>query len=1145
MSLKQHITIKANYTRSINVERHSSSIDNIKAYLPTSRSISTLERVAETFVEQDTPRAWSLVGPYGSGKSAFAVYLTALLSAPSSEISLTATSSLANESQTLASKYQAETAGSSGYLPVLISGSSEPLAQRIIQALINTARELWSTQKGKKPAIFESLNRALESKISTASEIVKLILELQNALANLPTNQPKGILLVIDELGKFLEYESRHEGSTDIFILQSLAEHAAQHHTTRLLLLVMLHKSFENYAKGLTEQAKNQWAAVQGRFEEIPFIENTEQVLKVVGLAIHHSKSVTESTSLKKRLSKIAYCFFTEKALPQDLSENHALEVFENCYPLHPASAMLLPALCQKVAQNERTLFSYLGSSELFGFKNMLEQLEHIGDFVYPHHIYDYFISNQSAVLGDFQVQRRWVEAVSALERLGDAPRNTVELLKTIGILNILGARGGFKPSRDILQTCFASDDEFQESLNHLTSQSIITYRRFNNEYRVWQGSDFDLNEALQEELEKLPDFSLAEELSATSPLNPIVARRYLIQNGTMRYFTPCFADHTNINRVISKKNKAEPRVIFYLAESNSDKHRFEVELKNKFHPLDIVTQADSAALLYALTKEIKALIKIQARAEINNDPIATKELKENILATTQKQKELLNDLLYNPQDSNWYRSGKRLSVTSRRDVQIRLSEALEEVFSETPKVFNELINREKPSSQAASGRNKLMKAMVFHSEKADLGIEKYPPEKAIYRSVLKELDLHQPEKNSHNWCIEAPTKGSYQSTWNKISEFLDGTEKKAKSFVDLNDVLSNPPFGIKSGLLPVFYLHAYLVYKEDIALYEEGKYQAHMTEEHVERFVKRPDLFTFQLYRIEGINSSLMKAYNHALFDEKTYAYKAKIVALAQPLVKFSEELPKFTRSTRTALLTKQSKQVRDAFNMAKSPEKLMFTDLPKALGAFDEDNQEEVNTHNFSDKLRASLKELKYCYSNMLKEQQDNIAKLLHSDEEEDLSIIRQQITTRYKPLLTYAQGAGNTPGFIQYLIDKKLNDEAWLENILMYLTKVHPKNWRDQEIAIAEAKLADFSRKLREIESLNYETQDHNNHKGDFDVILLRSITRSSGPKERRITISHSQSKEIKEQLNKLEIFLSKIDNEETRLAVIASLVDKSLS
>ena len=81
MSLADRIKVKTRYTRSTNVERDSGSVATVAAYHPTTRGISLLEDVAAALGKDSQPRAWSLIGPYGSGKSTFGVFLHALLGA--------------------------------------------------------------------------------------------------------------------------------------------------------------------------------------------------------------------------------------------------------------------------------------------------------------------------------------------------------------------------------------------------------------------------------------------------------------------------------------------------------------------------------------------------------------------------------------------------------------------------------------------------------------------------------------------------------------------------------------------------------------------------------------------------------------------------------------------------------------------------------------------------------------------------------------------------------------------------------------------------------------------------------------------------------------------------------------------------------
>ncbi|MCY4328486.1 MAG: hypothetical protein OXC48_00135 [Endozoicomonadaceae bacterium] len=568
MSLKHKIHVNAHYTRSVNLERDASSVDVISAYIPTSRALKLFKRVADSFYQQTMPRAWSLIGPYGSGKSSCSVFLSQLLSSPKLQATQIALEKLKETAPDIAKQFERETKKSSGYLQVLITGSPEPLWKKIVQGLSDAA-ENFLNNAGKFKVIRDLKELAMQ-KTSSIPDLLQQVEALQKTLAS---KNCKGICFVIDELGKFLEFEARHYGANDIYLLQSLAEHACKPSECNLFLFVLLHQSFEQYAKGLGESLKNEWSKVQGRFEDIPFLESAEQVLRIVGSAFSHKLTPKEKAGITEQIKTITQTMGECSALPGVIDEAQATKLFYSCYPLHPVSAILLPILCQKIAQNERTLFSYLGSREEFGLQNMIERMNTLNDLVCPHHIYDYFITNQPAALGDYTTHRRWAEVVTAIDRLGDAPDEQIRLLKTIGLLNIIGAKGGLKPSKQLLETCGKSKRAVANSLKALIDKSIITFRRFSGEYRVWQGSDFDLEEALQQSLDAIGQFSLATELNHINAFMPVVARRYTIKSGALRYFIPEFVDAQTYK--LSPAKSVNPRIIFFLAMTQDDEKIF------------------------------------------------------------------------------------------------------------------------------------------------------------------------------------------------------------------------------------------------------------------------------------------------------------------------------------------------------------------------------------------------------------------------------------------------------------------------------------------------------------------------------------------------------------------------------------------
>lgn len=1141
MSMKDVIAVNTHYTRSVNLERDAQSVDVIKAYIPTSRALRTFSRITASFHSEQAPRAWSLVGPYGSGKSSFSVFMSQLCSNNAEPATKEAQKILKAVEPDLAKAFAKQVKGNNGYLKVLVTGSPEPMAKRIVQALADAAESYWASLEGvRKDQIIKKLSDAAQQDDLKSSDILKLIKALQEKLQ--PTGC-KGILLVIDELGKFLEYEARHYGANDIYLLQSLAEHACEGNEVNLMLFVLLHQSFEQYAKGLGESLKNEWSKVQGRFEEVPFLESAEQVLRVVSAAFQHNLDVKQQKLLTNYVEKAVNVLIEQEALPGAMTIEEANTLFTGCYPLHPMSAVLLPLLCQKVAQNERTLFSYLGSHEEFGLQDMLGRLESVEDTILPHHIFDYFITNQPAVMGDYITHRRWAEVVTAIERLGDSNVEEVALLKTIGILNIIGSKGGFKASKSLLSICFKNNYVFNKAAKTLKEKSVVNYRRFNSEYRVWQGSDFDLEAALQEETNNIGNFSLAEELNREADMQPIVARRYTIENGTLRYFVPMFVDAQTYKKEPVQDDHA--RIIFYLATGQDDEKAFRKTISKHFSGLDLTVLCLSGSQLREAVAETLALKRLRNSCqELNSDPVAKREFEDRLTAADQAQEKLLQNLTDQPVESEWWHSGEQQVIANKRALQVTLSTVLSSVYDQAPKIFNELINRDRPSSQAVAARNKLMYAMLNQEGVGDLAIEKFPPEKAIYRAVLRETDIHREEVLNELRFLEPVGEGADAANisplWKRIDKFLDSTEQQAKSFAEMNQELMAPPYGVKAGLLPIFYMAVYMAYRHELAFYQNNRYLPAFDEELLDRFVKRPDEFTIQRFRIAGMNAEIYEQYQKALFSDTK---QRSVVQLIKPLARFVGDLPKFSRKTVMGL-SQEAIKLRKAFETSHSPEKLLFNELPTILG-FDVEANE--NMQDFPERLQGCIRELKNVYPQMLQAQQNLLSEAFTVPKKLDLKGLRKHFAW-YKTLESYTIEKDGLKAFINRLASGKGSDTEWLEGVLSFLGQLPTTQWTDSTFTAAEYKLSEFSKRILELQSLYIAHESHHKKNNeDVDVFMLRSMKLGGIPVEKVVTVDSKKHRAIQGVKEKLREVLEHegLTDAALKTAVLAEFVEEYLT
>lgn len=1123
--MEQQISVDTHYTRSINLERDTNSTDVLQAYIPTTRALLMLEKVAQTFAKKTCPRSWSLVGSYGSGKSSFANFLSHLLAGDDDNRTVS-NAVLTKANAELSQKIQAVQT-QKGHLIILLTGSPESLIQSLVQAMCQASETFF----GQSHPMTQTLFSAMKNK-HTARDIMAFLKQLQTAVIQ---EKGAGILLIIDELGKFLEYEARHSSSNDIYLLQSIAEFAAQESEANLLFLVLMHQGFEQYAKGFGESLRNEWQKIQGRFESVSFLESAEQTLRIIASAFQNKLSENDAQLVQQKAEDIAIVLDDQNALPKGLDIDTASELFAKCYPLHPLALLILPVLCQKVAQNERTLFSYLGSVEAHGFKDSLQQVKSVGEWILPCEIFDYFIQNQPLATLDHVTNRRWIEVVSALERLGDCEIDHQKLLKTVGLFNIIGSQSGFKASKELLELCLSNVAQVENSLEFLTQKSLLQFRRYNSEYRIWEGSDFDLESALEEELQRAGHESLAEILNKRKTLLPVVARKYSIDKATLRYFQPIYADSTT--NLLALENMTSPQLVFGLTKNVEQLNALQGWIKENYSELNIyVLQNQNTEHLTKIISEVMALERIERENQaLNSDPVAQREFKNRLSYVKSEEARLLHDFLDHPENYRWFHNGKLLKIKNRRALQNALSQAFDAIYPDTPIIKNELINRDKPSAQATGARNRLVSLLLTKSDCEDLGIEadKFPPEKAIYRALFKETGIHQFHNGS--WQFQVPLRNDQYNlhpVWQKITDIIQAKNRCLVS--EIYEQLAKPPFGIKAGVLPLLFVAYYLVNHRRLAIYESDVFCPIMQPEHFEILIKRPELFSVEAFAMRGIQAQLFNQYLETFIGK--IADKSTLLDIMKPLAKFIASLNAYTLHKKD--FPPQTLAVLNAFHKTQRPTELLFTLLPQACGfePFTQEDFESQPPKAFLDVLVEQFKLLQQAYPVLLHDLKNAICQSLELSESLDVSQCRQSVK-RFSGLEKYTKDEIGLKAFILRLQSSATTDEAWLESIGALLGKVPPSKWKSDNQIMAFQQLELLSNRLLELNDLNGQIEKE----GNENAVMVRWISQAQGENSKVVFVDAKTQEMANQLLVEMNQKLAGVDNN-AKLVMIAKLLEQ---
>ena len=1155
-----HVTSR--FHRSVHLERDFYTENALDGYVLTVTAREILQRVITALKNESTSKAWSLTGPYGSGKSAFALFTAKLLGDSKSSTTQGAANLLKHGDKSLWHQFiSLDLHKDRKFCSVLISGERSPITLALLRGLERGLTTFSDSRVGGSAihrASFRPLFLDIQKRLDAAengifphaSEITGLF---ESATYQIGETSGTGLLLVVDELGKFLEYAAQNPAHGDLFVLQSLAEFAARSDQTPLLMLTILHQAFERYAQRLATSQREEWAKVQGRFEDVAFVEPTEQVLRLIGNAIEEKLTIE-----KPNLSVVVDL----ELKPRQLDTNEFISLLESCLPLHPTVALIVSSLFRRLAQNERSLFALLNSSEPHGLQDFLANQTYDGR-VLPtftlSNLYDYTHTALGSSLYTSREGAKWAEIESAIERLPDPSPMTVKLIKTIGLLSIVGEGSvNLKASKALLR--YALDDgmdtfqnevdepvalnpdtvgveSFESALAILEQRSIAIYRRYNDTYALWEGSDIDIESRLREAAAHLdPNLRLPTALSALVQPQPLIARRHLFVTGTLRYFTVRYTDLEEFDTDLLPSDDTDGLVLYTLPASELEAEQLaekatEALVADREDVLIAIPQ--STGFLHDAVLELWCLGWVEENTpELAGDATARRELRSR---RTEAEREISDQLtslfsgnIASPQigvgptpngkgDTGgclWYHNGQQTQIASRRGLNAYLSTICDAVYHVTPILRNELINRQQISSQAASARKKLIAGMLDSQHLEKLGIDGYPPEMSIYLSLLFDTGIHR--HVSGVWGFHPPhtdDKNRFSPTWSEIEKFLDECEERRQSVDKLYKQLEQPPFGLRSGPMPILFCAVLLHYESEIALYEDGSFVANISMPVFERLIRSPEKFEIKRFRMEGIRAEVFEQFTGMISKPVSVMGKPpNLLVIVRPIISFIHKLPRYTMLTQE--LSDAAIALRKAITDAGEPDALLFEQLPQALGfdAFGPLTETDSKTVDaFFNSLRGALSELNRAYDDLLSFIEEMLVSAFSLQSKDDSP--HTELIKRAQPLLNWTIDT-KLKVFLIRICDEGLNFKEWVEAIGTYIANKPPASWNDSDKAHFEMNLSELARRFHHFEAASFELQKQSEKSVDNagEVIRVGITTLSSTEQERVVTVPPTTEEQI---------------------------------
>lgn len=994
-----------------------------------------LNRVVEGLLENG-PRAISITGPYGSGKSTTILELLRLLESDKTNL------------LTLQDQYPELLWPSE--LPkvfsIPVTGVPGPIAPSIKNAIYQ-----WAQSQND----IDLVNEVNQTNSNDLSAIVKLIDTLKNRYSD------RSLILVIDELGKHLEYAASHPDDNDVYLLQLIAEYADRSSAPKMSFITILHQAFENYGNRLLRTQREEFAKIQGRFEDIAFQIPVEDTLKIIGSTIANTCLDQDLIEPARKLAEqIGQELYDIGAISHAISKNAYLSLCRQCAPLHPITALLMGPLFRHFAQNERSLFSMLGSNEPYGFQRFLDETEFEADHPKLYglsELYEYVATSLGSSIYHSTFGRRWAIIETALGRVPDNNLTARDLVKAIGLITTVPIRQLVASKRTLeLVTGPSIDDD----ISLLSSRSIIVHRRFSDSYRLWDGSDIDIEALIDEARRSVGVPPLVESLTKLAPPRPITARKHSMQTGALRWFDMTYLSPEQINLIFEDSTplNADGKVYVVISSANEEIPSALPGLK----PWQMVLWAIIPSTLLEAVGELYYVRWVMANTPaLLDDEIARREITERERELEQLVERTVSGAILRPEGTvTVFTYEGNAQELAGKQINTLVSKLCDDLYPKAPRIVNEFVNRNVLSTAATAARNDVLRRMIDCPGEENLGISGYPPQLPIYLSTLKLTGLHRQIGN--RWEISPPEKGTvWFDSWASVE---DRTRSEYCSIAELWEALSLPPYGIRRGLLPVLTVAFMCANRNRVSILENDSFVPELSTAIIERLLKSPEQFKIRLSEISGNRKTFieMMVHNGALAD---FDGTTDLLSLVRPLVAFAHRLPEYTKATK--LLSERTIMVRQTLLSAKEPSELLFDGLPTAVGfaPIDDDYNQSLLSEIVSG-IITSIRELAESYPRLLNQIQSALFEafgLLSFPPEVAINQLRQRATLLQSVINDMDLKA------ITWRMSQDAEIEKWIESVASVIMKKTPKNWFDRTIEEFRVELIMLERKFAHYETI----------------------------------------------------------------------------
>lgn len=1067
-TLSDIVQISPQYQRSIRIDADIGRADALSGYICNATATTVVDNMCKQLLGTNQ-RCFTWTGPFGGGKSSLAVALASVL-LPEKKVRTKAREALHLEAK---KDFDKAFPVSKGWL------------------IVPTVGRRGSAVDGLQSALKRAQGHAVSDSVKSSAQI--LIAELLKEAKDRPKD---GVLVIIDEMGKFLEASAIGSGD-DVYFFQELAEAAARSEG-RIVVIGILHQSFAQYSNRLGIDTRDDWTKVQGRYVDLPFVAASDEVVELIGRAIDAGPN-TKTISNESKI--VADAISSRRpAVGKDFAA-----ALTKCWPLHPAMAALLgPISKRQFGQNERSTFGFLSSVEPYGFRAYLNSTVASQSNSYrPSDYWDYLRSNLEPAILASPDGHRWSQAVEAVERAEAKTSDPllVSLIKNIAIIDLFRNGSGLIADAAVLKALFhdTTMEQLEIALSRLSELKVVIYKSYTGAWSVFEGSDFDIDAAVAQALSTSPGIDYAH-LAQLMGMHPVVAKRHYHETGSMRWMELSLCSIEQAEKVAANFEPTKGEFgAFILAlpdKGMSIKNaQSRAQSFSKLRPWPILIGIpNNHARIVDLSSELMALEQVKERHELAGDAVARREVYARLAAT----RAALEDQLQTAVSlTTWNTGANQMGHDSKLSpIASRLAEGL---FSASPQIWSELVNRDSVSSNSVKARRDLLHAMINNEPLECLGFEGFPAERGLYETLLRVTGLHRQDGDSWRFAIPGDhLLAGFDKLWLETRSLFSSSDARIGA-PEIYKLWSAPPYGMKRGIQPVIFTAFMLAHKANIAVYKDGLFVPHLTDFDIDECLQDPSRFSLRWVAIDEDKAQILSGISELLTEVGERSGASDPLEAARGLVAMVFNLPEWTR--RTHRLNETAKSIRDMLLKANDPHKVLFVDLASLLNTAD--------GKSYISALRGPIQEIAGAYESMLADVESKMLDALDSNRD-DLESLRE----RAKAVIGLS-GDLRANAFTSRLANYD-GSRASLEGILSLAADKPPHDWVDRHIDAAVLELSRFARRLRDAEAF-VAVNGRKNHYEAIAIVIgagadTKTFSRSFAISERSRAIVETKALEL---------------------------------